>query len=464
LKIHEYQGKELFRKYGVATPRGIPCFSVDEAVGAAKKLGGSVWVVKAQIHAGGRGKGGGVKLAKSPAELRKRAREILGMRLVTHQTGPAGQIVRRLLIEEGADIASELYVGMVVDRATQRVALMASSEGGMDIEEVAASHPEKIHTVFIDSLQGLSDSEADRVAHRIGIPDSALPQARMLLQALYRCFDETDASLAEINPLILTRDGRVVALDAKLNFDDNALYRHPEIVAMRDLDEEDPLEIEASKHDLSYISLDGEIGCMVNGAGLAMATMDTIKLFGGEPANFLDVGGGATTEKVTAAFKIMLSNPKVKAILVNIFGGIMKCDTIAEGVVAAARETHLAVPLVVRMKGTNEDLGKKILKDSGLPIISADDMAGAARKVVAALKEGAHGRSAARGRAAGRTAAPGRAAGRGTAPKKKAAAKKKKAPAKREAPVKKRAVPKQATAAKNKPAAKKKRAKQAKKK
>jgi succinyl-CoA synthetase beta subunit len=446
VKIHEYQGKELFRKYGVATPRGIPCFSVDEAVAAAKKLGGKVWVVKAQIHAGGRGKGGGVKVAKSPDELRRRAREILGMRLVTHQTGPEGQVVRRLLIEEGADIATELYVGMVVDRGTQRVALMASSEGGMDIEEVAAHHPEKIHTVFIDSLRGLTDAEADGVARRIGIPDSALPQARALFQALYRCFDECDASLAEINPLILTGDGRVVALDAKLNFDDNALFRHPEIVALRDLDEEDPLEIEASKYDLSYISLDGEIGCMVNGAGLAMATMDTIKLFGGEPANFLDVGGGATTEKVTAAFKIMLSNRKVRAILVNIFGGIMKCDTIAEGVVAAAREVHLAVPLVVRMKGTNEDLGKKILKDSGLPIISADNMAEAAQKVVAALK-GARRKTA-----------------KATAPNKKAAAKKKRAPAKKrgEAPGKKKRSnptrPKKRTAAKNKPAARKQRA------
>jgi len=447
VKIHEYQGKELFRKFGVATPRGIPCFSVDEAVEAAKKLGGSVWVVKAQIHAGGRGKGGGVKVAKSLDAVRARAKEILGMRLVTHQTGPEGQIVRRLLIEEGADIATELYVGMVVDRGTQRVALMASAEGGMDIEEVAASHPERIHTVFIDPLRGLTDEHAEVTARKIGIPEPSLAQARTLLQALYRCFDETDASLAEINPLILAGDGRVVALDAKLNFDDNALFRHPEIVAMRDLDEEDPLEIEASKHDLSYISLDGEIGCMVNGAGLAMATMDTIKLFGGEPANFLDVGGGATTEKVTAAFKIMLSNPKVSAILVNIFGGIMKCDTIAEGVVAAAREVHLAVPLVVRMKGTNEDLGKKILKDSGLPIISADNMAEAARKVVAALKGPAKKRTAKKA----------------SAPNKKVAAKKK-APAKREASRKrsaKAAKPKKRTAAKNKPASKKKRAKTA---
>jgi succinyl-CoA synthetase beta subunit len=387
MKIHEYQGKELFRKFGVPTPRGIPCFSVDEAVAAAKKLGGSVWVVKAQIHAGGRGKGGGVKVAKSLPEVKSLAGRILGMQLVTHQTGAGGQKVRRLLIEEGADIRKELYVGMVVDRGTQKVVLMASSEGGMDIEEVAAKTPEKIHKVFVDPAAGLTDAEAQGVARKIGVPESAAQQAGALLQALYRCFWETDASLAEINPLILTGDGRVVALDSKLNFDDNALFRHPDIVAMRDLDEEDPLEIEASKYDLNYISLDGAIGCMVNGAGLAMATMDTIKLFGGSPANFLDVGGGATTEKVTAAFKIMLSNRKVKAILVNIFGGIMKCDTIAAGIVAAAREVHLAVPLVVRMKGTNEDLGKKILKDSGLPIISAANMADAAKKVVAALKK-----------------------------------------------------------------------------
>jgi succinyl-CoA synthetase beta subunit len=387
MKIHEYQGKELFRKFGVPTPRGIPCFSVDEAVEAAKKLGGSVWVVKAQVHAGGRGKGGGVKVAKSLPDVKSLAGRILGMQLVTHQTGAGGQKVRRLLIEEGADISKELYVGMVVDRGTQKVVLMASSEGGMDIEEVAAKTPEKIHKVFVDPAAGLTDAEAQGVARKIGVPEGALKQAGALLQALYRCFWETDASLAEINPLILTGDGRVVALDAKLNFDDNALFRHPDIVAMRDLDEEDPLEIEASKHDLNYISLDGAIGCMVNGAGLAMATMDTIKLFGGSPANFLDVGGGATAEKVTAAFKIMLSNKKVKAILVNIFGGIMKCDTIATGIVAAAREVHLAVPLVVRMKGTNEDLGKKILKESGLPIISADNMADAAKKVVAALKK-----------------------------------------------------------------------------
>ncbi len=385
MKIHEYQGKELFRTYGVPVPRGIPAFSVDEAVAAARQLGGPVWVVKAQIHAGGRGKGGGVKLARSIEDVEKLAGQILGMQLVTHQTGPAGQKVRRLLIEEGADIAKELYVGMVVDRGAQRVTLMASSEGGMDIEEVAASHPEKIHKVAIDPVAGLTDAQADDVARKIGVPPASVPQARAVFRNLYRCFDETDASLAEINPLILTGDGKVVALDAKLNFDANALFRHPDIVAMRDLDEEDANEIEASKFDLSYISLDGNIGCLVNGAGLAMATMDTIKLFGAEPANFLDVGGGATTEKVTEAFKIMLRNPKVKGILVNIFGGIMRCDTIANGIVAAAKETHLAVPLVVRMKGTNEEQGRQILKDSGLPIISADNMADAAQKIVAAV-------------------------------------------------------------------------------
>jgi succinyl-CoA synthetase beta subunit len=387
MKIHEYQGKEIFRKYGVATPRGLPAFSVDEAVEAAKKLGGSVWVVKAQIHAGGRGKGGGVKVARSLEDVRSLSKKILGMNLVTHQTGPGGQKVRRLLIEEGADIKKELYLGMVVDRGTQQVVLMASSEGGMDIEEVAAKTPEKIKKVFIDPAQGLADADADQIALGIGIPRASVPQARAIFQALYRCFDEMDASLVEVNPLIVTGRGEVVALDSKINFDDNALFRHPDVVAMRDLDEEDPLEIEASKYDLNYISLDGNIACMVNGAGLAMATMDTIKLFGGAPANFLDVGGGATAEKVTAAFKIMLSNRKVKAILVNIFGGIMKCDTIATGVVAAAREVNLKVPLVVRMKGTNEDLGKQILKDSGLPIISADNMADAAKKVVAALKK-----------------------------------------------------------------------------
>ncbi len=386
MKIHEYQAKEILRKYGVATPRGYPCFSVEEAVEAAKKLGGGVWVVKAQIHAGGRGKGGGVKLAKSLEEVQRHAAQILGMQLKTHQTGPQGQKVRRLLIEEGADIRKELYLGMVVDRGSQRVVLMASSEGGMDIEEVAAKSPGKIHKVTIDPAMGLADRDAEEIARKIGVPQPAVPQARDFLKGLYRAFDETDASLAEINPLIVTGDERVLALDAKMNFDDNGLFRHPEIVAMRDLDEEDPAEVEASKFDLSYISLDGNIGCLVNGAGLAMATMDIIKLYGGSPANFLDVGGGASTEKVTEAFKIMLHNPGLKAILVNIFGGIMKCDVIAEGVVTAARQVSLKVPLVVRLEGTNVELGKKILAGSRLPIISANNMADAAQKVVAAAQ------------------------------------------------------------------------------
>jgi len=386
MKIHEYQAKELFRKYGVPTPRGVPCFSADEAVQAARELGGPVWVVKAQIHAGGRGKGGGVKLARSVDEVKALASGMLGMRLVTHQTGPEGQKVRRLLIEEGADIKKEYYVGMVVDRETQRVCLMASSEGGVDIEEVAAKHPEKIHKVFIDPTTGLKDTEADGVARALGIAEASVRDARTVLQELYRVFWETDASLAEINPMIVTGGGRVVALDAKMNFDDSALFRHPEIVAMRDLDEEDPAEVEASKYDLSYIQLDGDIGCLVNGAGLAMATMDIIKFYGGRPANFLDVGGGATTEKVTEAFKIMLRNPSLKAILVNIFGGIMKCDVIATALVAAAKVVSLKVPLVVRLEGTNVELGKKILADSGLPIISAANMADAAAKVVAAAQ------------------------------------------------------------------------------
>ncbi|HET7831441.1 MAG TPA: ADP-forming succinate--CoA ligase subunit beta [Gallionella sp.] len=386
MKIHEYQGKEILRQFGVPTPRGVACFSVDEAVAAAQQLGGNVWVVKAQIHAGGRGKGGGVKVAKSLDEVRTYAQQILGMHLITHQTGPEGQVVRRLLIEEGAQIVKEFYVGMVVDRGSQRVALLASSEGGMEIEEVAAHTPEKIQTVRINPSTGLTTEEAEQTARKIGIPENALGDAVKVLQGLYRAFVEKDAMLAEINPLVLTGDGRVVALDAKFNFDSNALYRHPEVVEMRDLDEEDPAEIEASKFDLSYISLDGDIGCLVNGAGLAMATMDIIKLFGGNPANFLDVGGGATTEKVTEAFKLMLRNPKIKAILVNIFGGIMRCDVIAEGVVAAAREVNLTVPLVVRLEGTNVDLGKKILAESGLPIISGNDMADAAQKVVNAAR------------------------------------------------------------------------------
>ena len=386
MKIHEYKAKEILRQFGIRTPRGEPAFSVAEAVEVAKRLGGPVWVVKAQIHAGGRGKGGGVKLARSLEAVETLAGQILGMRLVTHQTGPEGQIVRRLLIEEGADIRHEYYVSVLTDRKTQLVAMLASSEGGMDIEEVAAKTPEKIIKVFINPLDGISDEQALTLAKGIGIPEGSIPAAVDTFKKLYHCYMETDASLAEINPLILEGDGGIKALDAKFNFDDNALFRHPEIVAYRDLDEEDPDEVEASKYDLSYISLDGNIGCLVNGAGLAMATMDTIKLFGGEPANFLDVGGGATTEKVTAAFKIMLKNPRVQAILVNIFGGIMRCDTIAEGIVTAAREVSLNVPLVVRMKGTNEDIGKKILAESGLPIISAETMAEAAEKVVAAAK------------------------------------------------------------------------------
>lgn len=386
MKIHEYQGKELFRKFGIAAPRGIPAFSVDEAVQAAQTLGGPVWVVKAQIHAGGRGKGGGVKLARSVDDVKTVAAKMLGMQLVTHQTAPVGQPVRRLLIEEGADIRKELYAAMVVDRASQRVVLMASADGGMDIEEVAARTPERIHKVFIDPGTGLTDAQADDIARKIGLADAMLPQARAMFEALYRLFDETDASLAEINPLIVTGDGKLVALDAKLNFDQNALFRHPDIVAMRDLDEEDPAEVEASKFDLSYISLDGDIGCLVNGAGLAMATMDVIKLYGGQPANFLDVGGGASAEKVTEAFKIMLRNRGLKAILVNIFGGIMRCDVIAQGIIAASKAVALKVPLVVRMKGTNEQEGKMLLAQSGLPIITADNMADAAQKVVAAAK------------------------------------------------------------------------------
>ena len=386
MKIHEYQGKEILRNFGVPVPRGYPAFTVLEATEAAQKLGGAVWVVKAQIHAGGRGKGGGVKLARSLDEVKKLAGEILGMQLKTHQTGPEGQKVRRLLIEEGADIKKEYYVAALTDRATQKVAMMASSEGGMDIEEVAHKTPEKIIKVFVEPATGLTDAQAGQLADGIGVPSGSRAQAVDVLKKLYQTYMDTDASLAEINPLILEGNGHIKALDAKFNFDANALYRHPEIVAYRDLDEEDPAEVEASRFDLSYISLDGNIGCLVNGAGLAMATMDTIKLFGGEPANFLDVGGGASAEKVTEAFKIMLANKNVKGILVNIFGGIMKCDTIAEGVVAASKAVSLNVPLVVRMKGTNEELGRKILAESGLPIISANNMAEAAERVVAAAK------------------------------------------------------------------------------
>ncbi|MCC7006412.1 MAG: ADP-forming succinate--CoA ligase subunit beta [Ottowia sp.] len=386
MKIHEYQGKEILRQFNVPVPRGIPVTTVNDALAAAKELGGRVWVVKAQIHAGGRGKGGGVKVAKTLDEVQTYANEILGMQLHTHQTGPEGQKVRRLLIEEGADIKQELYIGIVTDRGTQRVCVMASSEGGMDIEEVAAHTPEKIIKIFVDPSTGLTDADADQLSLGIGIPATSLPQARTALKGLYQAYWQTDASLAEINPLIVTGEGKIIALDAKFNFDPNALFRHPEIVAYRDLDEEDPAEIEASRFDLAYIQLDGNIGCLVNGAGLAMATMDTIKLFGGEPANFLDVGGGASAEKVTEAFKIMLKNPKVKAILVNIFGGIMRCDVIAQGVISACRTVNLNVPLVVRMRGTNEALGKQMLADSGLPIITADTMADAATQAVAAVK------------------------------------------------------------------------------
>ncbi len=386
MKIHEYQAKEILNKYGVMTPRGFPCFSVDEATAAADRLGGEVWVVKAQIHAGGRGKGGGVKIASTTDKVEQYASEILGMTLVTHQTGPEGKEVKRLLIEEGMDIAKELYVGIVVDRGTQRVTMMASSEGGMEIEQVAADTPEKIHKLSVDPVDGLHVSDARALAEKIGLEEDVKQNAGELLVALYQAFWDTDASLAEINPMIVTHANQVVALDAKMNFDDNAIYRHPDIKELRDLDEEDPDEIEASKFGLNYIALDGDIGCLVNGAGLAMATMDIIKLYGSSPANFLDVGGGATTEQVTEAFKIMLKNSNVKAILVNIFGGIMRCDVVAEGLVNAAREVHLTVPLVVRLEGTNVDRGREIIAASGIEIIQASDMADAAEKVVAASR------------------------------------------------------------------------------
>jgi len=389
MKIHEYQGKEILRQFGVPVPRGIAAFTVQEAVEAAQKLGGPVWVVKAQIHAGGRGKGGGVKVAKSIDDVKARASDILGMQLVTHQTGAEGQKVRRLYIEDGADIKNELYVSLVTDRATQKVALIASSEGGMDIEEVAHSTPEKIITEMIDPLTGITEAQSRKVAAAIGLSGASVDQAVDIFAKIYKCYMDTDASLVEINPLNCDSKGNLMALDAKFNFDANALFRHPEIVAYRDLDEEDPAEIEASKFDLAYISLDGNIGCLVNGAGLAMATMDTIKLFGAEPANFLDVGGGATPEKVTEAFKIMLKNPKVKAILVNIFGGIMKCDVIAEGVIAATKELGLKIPVVVRLEGTNVEKGKALLAASGLALIPADDLGDAARKVVGAVGKAA---------------------------------------------------------------------------
>ena len=386
MNVHEYQGKEILKQYGVDVPRGQVAFTPEEAVEAAKALGGDLWVVKAQIHAGGRGKAGGVKLARSLDEVRAHAEELLGKVLVTHQTGPEGKEVKRLLIEEGCKIEKEYYVGMVIDRSTGRVTLMASEEGGTEIEEVAARTPEKIIKESIDPAVGLLPFQARRVAFKINIPKDRVNKAVQFMMGLYRTFVEKDCSLAEINPLVTTEDGRVMALDAKLNFDSNALYRHPDIRELRDLDEEDPREVEASKYDLSYIALDGNIGCMVNGAGLAMATMDIIKHYGGEPANFLDVGGGASAEKVREAFKIILSDEKVKGILVNIFSGIMKCDVIATGVVEAAKQVGLDRPLVVRLEGTNVELGKKILEESGLKIIAADSMADAAQKIVSLVK------------------------------------------------------------------------------
>ncbi|MED3909345.1 ADP-forming succinate--CoA ligase subunit beta [Peribacillus simplex] len=382
MNIHEYQGKEILRQYGVSVPNGRVAFTVDEAVEAAKELGTEVVVVKAQIHAGGRGKAGGVKVAKNLDEARTYAEEILGKTLVTHQTGPAGKEVKRLLIEEGCDITKEYYIGLVLDRATNSVVLMASEEGGTEIEEVAEKTPEKIFKEVIDPVVGLTGFQARRIAFNINIPASLINKASKLMVNLYTAFVEKDCSIAEINPLVVTGDGNVMALDAKLNFDDNAIYRHKDIAEYRDLDEEDAKEIEASKHGLSYISLDGNIGCMVNGAGLAMATMDIIKHYMGDPANFLDVGGGANEEKVKEAFKIILSDQNVKGIFVNIFGGIMKCDIIATGVVAAAKELGLDVPLVVRLEGTNVDLGKKILKESGLNITAAESMADGAQKIV----------------------------------------------------------------------------------
>ena len=387
MKVHEHQGKEILRKFGVKTPRGEVAFTADEAVAGAEKLGGSLWVVKSQIHAGGRGKGGGVKLARSLDEVRTISSEMLGMQLITHQTGPGGQEVQRLYIEEGCDIARELYLGMLLDRSVGRLVVMASTEGGMDIEKVAEETPEKIKKVWIDPAVGLADYQARQVCFALGLTEKKqLRAGTKLLKALAQAYVEYDCSLAEINPLVVTGDGDVIALDAKLNFDDNALYRHADVVAMRDLAEEDPAEVEAGEYGLSFIKLDGNIGCMVNGAGLAMGTMDIIKLEGGEPANFLDVGGGATAEKVTAAFKIITSDPGVKAIFVNIFGGIMKCDVIAQGVITAVQQTGLKVPLIVRLAGTNVELGKKMLAESGLAITPADSMADGARKAVAALK------------------------------------------------------------------------------
>jgi succinyl-CoA synthetase beta subunit len=386
MNIHEYQAKEVLRAYGAPTPRGFPAFSVEEAVAAAKKLPGPVWVVKAQIHAGGRGKGGGVKVVRSIDEVKRGAERMLGMTLVTHQTGPHGRVVRRLYIEEGSDIARELYLSALVDRETSRVAFIASTEGGMDIEEVAKKTPEKIQTFRIDPAAGYSAHTGRAISAALNLSGDSAKQVGAIIGSLNNAFVDKDMSLLEINPLVVTKGGQVICLDAKINFDDNALYRHADIQALRDPDEEDPTEREAAKYDLNYIKLDGSIGCMVNGAGLAMATMDIIKLYGSEPANFLDVGGGASKEKVTAALKIILSDPNVKGILVNIFGGIMRCDIIANGIVAAAKEVALSVPVVVRLEGTNVEQGKEILAKSGLAIISASDLADAAQKIVKAVK------------------------------------------------------------------------------
>ncbi len=389
MNIHEYQAKELLKKFGVVVPKGGVAFTPDEAVKVAEGLGGPVWVVKSQIHAGGRGKGGGVKVVKSLDDVRAEATRMLGMTLVTHQTGPAGKEVGRVYVEDGCDIARELYISLLVDRATSRVTVISSTEGGMDIEEVAEATPEKILTVTIDPVTGMSGHHARKIAFGLGLEGKQVSSAVKFLLAMYKAFIDLDASMVEINPMVVTGAGEIIALDAKMNFDDNALYRHPEIEAMRDESEEDPAELEAGKYELNYVKLDGNIGCMVNGAGLAMATMDIIKLYGGEPANFLDVGGGATKERVTAAFKIILSDKNVEGILVNIFGGIMRCDVIAEGVVAAAKEVSLHVPLVVRLEGTNVELGRKILADSGLPIQSGENLADGASKIVKAVKEAA---------------------------------------------------------------------------
>ncbi len=386
MNIHEYQGKALLREFGVAVPRGIPVFSVDEATEAAQALGGPVWVVKAQIHAGGRGKAGGVKVVKSVDDVKKEAARILGSTLITHQTGPHGKKVSRLYIEEGSAIDREFYLSALLDRETSRVSFVVSTEGGVEIEEVAKNHPEKILAFSIDPATGFMPHHGRRAAKALKLTNDLAKQAESLLAKLYAAFVDKDMSLLEINPLVVTKDNKLICLDAKIGFDDNALYRHPDVVKLRDLTEEDDKEIEASKYDLNYIALDGTIGCMVNGAGLAMATMDIIKLYGAAPANFLDVGGGATKEKVAAAFKIITSDPSVKGILVNIFGGIMKCDIIAEGVVAAVKEVGLKVPLVVRLEGTNVELGKKIISQSGLNVISADDLDDAAQKIVKAVK------------------------------------------------------------------------------